>query len=766
MRRFKGKNIVRWAALAAILLTFAPGALPAQSASSQPTLPSSERFKQLYAEAQEASNHGQTKQAISLYLAALQLNPDFAEGWWNAGTLLAQNKDYERAVVAFSNFLRLQPKNGNGWAFRGLCEFELRRYTVALNDIQHGRQLGVHDPALEKVATYHAALLLILKGEFDVADRLLVHLARGGISDPDLITAFGLAALRLSKMSEQLTDVKQKNLVQEVGQAAFNSVQAPFEKAAAGYEALLKQYPATRGIHYAYGDYLLNQAHYEEGLKQMQEELRLNPDDAMASLQIAMTYIRTGRPGDAIPYAEKAVQLSPKLFASHYALGLALYRAGKTGAALTELQKAVRLAPNSPQAHYALSDVYFKLGNRQAAIRERVAFAKLKQEPTVLAEYNPQNQDAGPQQTSPKRAVAATQAAEAFKQAESALREGNYQQAEAGFKEVLKTHPQLTPAYVDLGVVCLRTHRPDEAVRYFETAKKQDPKVAGIDLDLGLAYYQQSSFEKAIPEFDAVLRTDPNNQQARFLKGLCHFMLNDYADTVETLKPLWEKENTNLDYLFVMGISYGKLKRNEECNMTFRRLVEVGGDTPHFHFLLGRAYEGLFWYDQARSELEKAIAGDPKLPEAHYYLGVVDMRLGKLQEAARNFDAEISIDGKPPWSYQKRGQVDLDLNDPAHAILMFKEALARNPRLPDSLVGMGKAYFKQGKFQEAATYFQKAVALAPDQADYHYQLGQAYLRLGDKNSAQREFAETRKLQAAQVQDQQNRLQGSPPPASD
>ncbi len=110
--------------------------------------------------------------------------------------------------------------------------------------------------------------------------------------------------------------------------------------------------------------------------------------------------------------------------------------------------------------------------------------------------------------------------------------------------------------------------------------------------------------------------------------------------------------------------------------------------------------------------------------------------------------------------------MDLDLNDPAHAILMFKEALARNPRLPDSLVGMGKAYFKQGKFQEAATYFQKAVALAPDQADYHYQLGQAYLRLGDKNSAQREFAETRKLQAAQVQDQQNRLQGSPPPASD
>jgi tetratricopeptide (TPR) repeat protein len=763
LARVRGRQVVL------CLLLFLPAMLRGQEA--VPPLPpsSSERFRALEKQADQASDRGETRPAIRLYLEALRIEPQWAEGWREVGVLLAQVKDYPRATVAFGNFLRLRPQDGGGWALRGLCEFELHRYRQALDDIQHGRELGVRDPALEKVATYHAALVFIEKGEFDVANRLLEHLAREGVNNPDLVAAFGLASLRMARLPGEWADAQQKTLALEAGQIAYEAVQGSPQKIISEYQALIQKYPRARGLHYALGNFLLDQANYGAALTEMQEELKLNPDDSMALLQAAMSELRLSHPERALPYAEKAVRVAPKLFAAHYTLGLTLYRLGRNPPALAELKRAVELEPNSPQAHYALSDAYLKAGDPKAALRERALFAQLKQKPTVAANFRLQNQGAPPSSSgaappSPEKPAAAPSAA--FAQAEQDLREGHYPQAEAGFRKVLKAQPNLPAAYCDLGVVCLRTNRAGQAIRYFETARKLAPKLAGIDLDLGLAYYQEKDFKDAVPEFASVLAADPRNVQAAYLKGLCYFVMDRYAQTVATLQPLWKQESRNLDYLFVMGISYGKLKRTEACNKTFERLVEVGGNSPHFHLLLGKAYEGLYWNQQAYEELKKAVAGDPKLPNAHYSLGVVEMRLGKMELAGRAFDAEIALDPKSPWSYQKRGQVDLDLNQPGHAILMFQKALERDAKLPQSLGGIAKAYFMKGKFPTAVGYYQKALALQPDSADYHYQLGQTYLRLGQRADAQHEFAEAQKLQSLLFQKQQKTMTApTPPPAS-
>src|ERR1051326_3024020 len=103
-----------------------------------------------------------------------------------------------------------------------------------------------------------------------------------------------------------------------------------------------------------------------------------------------------------------------------------------------------------------------------------------------------------------------------FREAEDALREGKYQRAETGFRKVLESQPKLVPALCDLGVVCLRTHRAGEAIRYFDSAHELAPRLTGVNLDLGLAYYQENNFQKAIPEFETVLRATPNNLQAAY----------------------------------------------------------------------------------------------------------------------------------------------------------------------------------------------------------------------------------------------------------
>ncbi len=295
--------------------------------------------------------------------------------------LLADQGQYTRAVDAFKRLLANEPKHANGWALLGLSEYELGRYDDAYRHIQHGRTLEIGNTELRNVATFHSALIMIQKGEFEVAHHLLVEVAHTPIGDPDLATAFGLAALRVASTPEKLPELAdaQRNPVTRVGEIELQATHAPLEDTVAAYRKLVQEMPDAPKLHYAFGNFLITAGHYDEGIREMQKELALNPNDAMALLQIAMADVKTGRFEQAASYAEKAVQLAPKLFVSHYALGWAQFKLGQIDRAVPELEKAVTLAPDSPQCHYALSQAYGRAHRKEDSDHELRTFARLKQ---------------------------------------------------------------------------------------------------------------------------------------------------------------------------------------------------------------------------------------------------------------------------------------------------------------------------------------------------------------------------------------------------
>ncbi len=340
-----------------------------------------EVFERLSRQAAQAQREGQSRPAVSLYLRALEIRPKWADGWRNAGVLLAELKDYRRAAEAFKNYLSLEPKNGAGWALLGLSEYELGDDDGAYRDLERGRALGVGNADLRNVATYHAALILISKGEFEVARSRLVEIVRAGVDedDADVVAAFGLAALRWPLKPERL-DPAQQDLAMRVGRIEFQAAQNKVPEVIAAYRQLISERPKTPGLHYAFGSFLIGAEHYEDGIEQMRQELALDPGNVMAWLQTSMTQVKLGRPQDGIEPARHAAQLAPKLFVAHYALGWALFKSNQVEQAIPELELAAQLAPDSPQIHYALSEAYLRAHRRQDAYRQRAIFAHLKQQ--------------------------------------------------------------------------------------------------------------------------------------------------------------------------------------------------------------------------------------------------------------------------------------------------------------------------------------------------------------------------------------------------
>ena len=130
-------------------------------------------FDELVSKASAAREHNELSQAIQLYAQAVQLNPQWPDGWWFLGTLQYNQGVYAPASAALSHYLELKPNAAPALALRGLCEFETGDYQPSLTDIEHAISLGAaNDSHNTQVLRYHEGLLLTRLGRFQDALKL------------------------------------------------------------------------------------------------------------------------------------------------------------------------------------------------------------------------------------------------------------------------------------------------------------------------------------------------------------------------------------------------------------------------------------------------------------------------------------------------------------------------------------------------------------------------------------------------------------------
>jgi Flp pilus assembly protein TadD len=83
------------------------------------------------------------------------------------------------------------------------------------------------------------------------------------------------------------------------------------------------------------------------------------------------------RPADALPAAQRAIELGPDSAEAHYLLGRSCLEVGQRDKALRELETASKLAPGSPEVHFNLAKAYTKANLPEKAQEERTTFARL-----------------------------------------------------------------------------------------------------------------------------------------------------------------------------------------------------------------------------------------------------------------------------------------------------------------------------------------------------------------------------------------------------
>ncbi len=158
---------------------------------------------------------------------------------------------------------------------------------------------------------------------------------------------------------------------QKLEAEAYES-QADWEKAQAEYRKILERNEKEPEIHFRLGRILLskNPPDREGAVKEFQEELRVNPNNASAEFMLGETVRQGGQPEEAAKHFARAAKLDEGFVEAYLALGMSLNAAGKFADAVGPLQTYVKMQPGDAAGHYQLATAFARTGRKADADRE------------------------------------------------------------------------------------------------------------------------------------------------------------------------------------------------------------------------------------------------------------------------------------------------------------------------------------------------------------------------------------------------------------
>lgn len=200
-----------------------------------------------------------------------------------------------------------------------------------------------------------------------------------------------------------------------------------------------------------------------------------------------------------------ATQRSGEVAKTALAGGIDRYQKGDYEGALREFRRSIALDPGSDQVadtHAFMANAYLRLDRNaeaeqsyRAAIRIRPNRAGLRVSLGNLYFASGRAAEAEAEYRAAYKLDASP--ANGFALGQAQLRQGNYSQAEAQFKDVIARAPRSASGYYGLGQAHAKLGNVDEAERQFQAALAQDPSFLDAYADLGYLYADAGEPEKA-----------------------------------------------------------------------------------------------------------------------------------------------------------------------------------------------------------------------------------------------------------------------------
>jgi tetratricopeptide (TPR) repeat protein len=324
-------------------------------------------------------------------------------------------------------------------------------------------------------------------------------------------------------------------------QAAF--ARGDWQTAIQEYEKLVKTAPRISDYHLNLGIALYSAGRPYDAVAPLRQALKLNPTLAPAKDSLGMSLAETGHCGEALPLLKKAVTRAADKDARR-TIELDTVRCAmavnRMDEAIDSLRLLTRGYPNDPEVLYLAVHVFSDL-----SIRASQALLFTAPGSYQVHELN----------------------------AEALETQGDWKDAAAEYREVLKKEPNLAGIHYRLGRLLLSAPKTatsrKEAQREFEAELKIDPNNAGAEYVLGELAREDEQWPAAIEHFGRAAKLDAGFADAFIGLGRSLIAANRAAEAVAPLETAEKLQPDNPVPHFHLATAYRRTGRKEDANREF-----------------------------------------------------------------------------------------------------------------------------------------------------------------------------------------------------
>jgi len=453
------------------------------------------------------------------------------------------------------------------------------------------------------------------------------------------------------------------------------------------FQKVVRLAPAAEQGHSALGAVLVRMGRTNEGIRELEKALVIQPGDTIAQMNLAGAYEQSGQAAKALPWFQKLEagsrtgkqELTPAVLASY---ARALAGTGQIRPAITRMKEAAARDPRNVEMQDELGTLYAKLADwanaKQAftaaiAASPEHAVAHLHLGLTLDALGQPGGLDelTKANELEPRNAVIALELGRALANA------GQDDQALPVLQQASKLDPASTVAAYQLGLVLSRLDRVEEAIPLLQRAADANPKQGEILTNLGMALCLGQRAKDAVPYLQRAVALEPDNVTAHQNLAVADIQLSQLDDAIVQL----------------------------------RAALRLAPDASQLHYNLGYALKMQDDAVDAIPELETAEKQNPAAPEAPYLLGVLYMQAGRYADAERELSASLKLRPENGDGWATLGSVYSKLDKLPEAVSALQEAIRQSPTEADAHLTLAAVLAKQGQPVEATEERRKAADL-------------------------------------------------------
>lgn len=333
----------------------------------------------------------------------------------------------------------------------------------------------------------------------------------------------------------------------------------------------------------------------------------------------------------------------------------------------------------------------------------------------------------------------------AFNKAVQLHKQGQLDQAELIYRQILDENPDDADATHLLGVVAHQRGQVARAVKLIDRAVRLSPDNPVYHCNLAESHRVAGNLAEAVAHAQKALRLQPHNADAHNHLGLALQGQGKHAEAVECFREAVALRPNFALALNNLGGALRESGRDDEALVALREAVRLVPNMPMARSNLGQLLLETGQKEEALEHCREAVRLVPNFPEGLSNLGNVLRAMDQLAEAKDCYRKALAMTPGVAMIHGNLGQALQEEGNLDQAIACYTKAIELDPKSARFESHLASALVQKEDLKGAADHYRRALVLKPDFAEAHNGLGQVLQETGDMPGAIKCYEEALRL---------------------